>query len=336
MARNDSKITVESLIDEIVLTCRDYRSDDGFEFNKEHVIKWVEQFEVSTRTDILTEMNHLLKTSYVSKKNMLDFFESVLDYIRENYSNRNIVFLDCQNKGHSQSELKLLFEKYIKDNNITIGNSSKEKLWIYLDDFVFTGNTAVRDIRKLKEISFSDILIVSIAIHSKAEYYIEHTIDVPVLRIHTLENNKNNTTKKIDVIWPSSFESPKLDEYIDQIEDLHKDDAHKTTDKLFCDNNYDIEHLFSNDNSRQVFEKEFILAGIKLITKANNPHRSMKPLGYDYKKTLGFGSPLVSFRNCPNNCPLVMWYGTTENKSNISSILNSWYPLFPRKTNDQK
>jgi hypothetical protein len=38
-------------------------------------------------------------------------------------------------------------------------------------------------------------------------------------------------------------------------------------------------------------------------------------------ETLGFGSLIVTFRNCPNNTPLALWAG------------DPWYPLFPRITN---
>lgn len=335
MKNNVLNLTKEYLIDEIVLTCKDYRYDDGFDFNKNHVIKWISQFEESTRIPILTEMNHILKNSYVSKEFMLSFFESVIDYINEKHPDQNIVFLDCQKKGHSQSELKLLFEKYIENNNIKIGNSSGKNLWLYLDDFIFTGNTAVRDLAQL-EISYSDILIISIAVHSKSEYYIKTKTKVPILRMYTLENINHDNAQSVDVIWPSSFKSTILDDYIDNIEDLHKNDLYPSKYALFCDNNPNVENLFSNDTSRRVFEKEFILAGIDLINKSKHPNKSMKPLGYDYKKTLGFGSTLVSFRNCPNNCPLVMWYGTTNGKYGPTSTLNSWYPLFPRKTNDKK
>ncbi len=40
-------------------------------------------------------------------------------------------------------------------------------------------------------------------------------------------------------------------------------------------------------------------------------------------ETLGFGSLVVTFRNCPNNAPLALWVG------------DPWYPLFPRTTNSQ-
>jgi hypothetical protein len=46
-----------------------------------------------------------------------------------------------------------------------------------------------------------------------------------------------------------------------------------------------------------------------------------RPLGLVPLQTLGFGSTIVTFRNCPNNCPLVLWAG------------HPWYPLFPRKNN---
>jgi hypothetical protein len=38
-------------------------------------------------------------------------------------------------------------------------------------------------------------------------------------------------------------------------------------------------------------------------------------------ETLGFGSLIVTFRNCPNNAPLAFW------------VDSPWYPLFPRTTN---
>jgi hypothetical protein len=44
-------------------------------------------------------------------------------------------------------------------------------------------------------------------------------------------------------------------------------------------------------------------------------------LGFTGLRTLGFGSVIVTFRNCPNTCPLPFWAG------------DPWYPLFPRSTN---
>ena len=48
----------------------------------------------------------------------------------------------------------------------------------------------------------------------------------------------------------------------------------------------------------------------------------MRPLGYHNLRTLGFGSMFITYRNCPNNCPLALW------------VEQDAYPsLFPRKAN---
>ncbi len=52
-----------------------------------------------------------------------------------------------------------------------------------------------------------------------------------------------------------------------------------------------------------------------------NLGESQRPLGHTSLEALGFGSMIVTFRNCPNNAPLALWVGAP------------WYPLFPRTTN---
>ncbi|WP_449265039.1 phosphoribosyltransferase-like protein, partial [Escherichia coli] len=54
-----------------------------------------------------------------------------------------------------------------------------------------------------------------------------------------------------------------------------------------------------------------------------NLSATQRPLGHITLDTLGFGSLIVTFRNCPNNAPLALWVG------------EPWYPLFPRTTNSQ-
>jgi hypothetical protein len=52
-----------------------------------------------------------------------------------------------------------------------------------------------------------------------------------------------------------------------------------------------------------------------------NLGNSERPLGHMTLVTLGFGSLIVTYRNCPNNAPLALW------------VDHPWYPLFPRTTN---
>lgn len=42
---------------------------------------------------------------------------------------------------------------------------------------------------------------------------------------------------------------------------------------------------------------------------------------------VGFGSMIATYRNCPNNCPLSMWWGDPE----ATSGALHWYPLLQRE-----
>jgi hypothetical protein len=79
--------------------------------------------------------------------------------------------------------------------------------------------------------------------------------------------------------------------------------------------------FFSCEDGRHLLEQEFLKAGAKIRSLCPHLNKYQRPLGNMVLETLGFGSLFVTFRNCPNNCPLAFWAG------------DPWYPLFPRKTN---
>ena len=81
--------------------------------------------------------------------------------------------------------------------------------------------------------------------------------------------------------------------------------------------------IFSSDTKRQVLEQAFLKAGVQIRQKCQNLNLYQRPLGNSVLETLGFGSLIVTFRNCPNNAPLALWAGSP------------WYPLFDRVTNAQ-
>src|SRR5262249_23568304 len=79
--------------------------------------------------------------------------------------------------------------------------------------------------------------------------------------------------------------------------------------------------FFSSDEGRQVLEQELLTAGVSIRERCPYLNDYQRPLGNMVLDSLGFGSTLVTFRNCPNNTPLAFWAG------------DPWYPLFPRKIN---
>ncbi len=79
--------------------------------------------------------------------------------------------------------------------------------------------------------------------------------------------------------------------------------------------------IFSSDEGRELLEQQFLAKGAYIRTVCPLLNKYQRPLGNMLLETLGFGSTIVTFRNCPNNAPLVFWAG------------DPWYPLFQRKTN---
>jgi hypothetical protein len=79
--------------------------------------------------------------------------------------------------------------------------------------------------------------------------------------------------------------------------------------------------IFTSDTSRILLEQEFLKAGVIVREQCPYLNSYMRPLGCSLMKTTGFGSMMVTYRNCANNTPLALWAG------------DPWYPLFPRKTN---
>ncbi len=58
--------------------------------------------------------------------------------------------------------------------------------------------------------------------------------------------------------------------------------------------------VFTGEAGRQLIERELLLAGVKIRAKCQDPKKSMRPLGFS-AFGLGFGSTIVTYRNCPNN-----------------------------------
>jgi hypothetical protein len=79
--------------------------------------------------------------------------------------------------------------------------------------------------------------------------------------------------------------------------------------------------IFSSEEGRATLEQQFLVAGVKIRRISPYLNEYQRPLGNSVLETLGFGTLIATFRNCPNNAPLALWAG------------NPWHPLFPRRTN---
>ena len=198
--------------------------------------------------------------------------------------------------------------------------------FLYLDDAIFTGNRVRRDLETWianKAPAKSRLHIVTIALHSGSQYYANgkiqeaakaagKTVDLTWWRAIELEDRKSNTSNS-DVLRPVSIpDDVGVKAYVA---------AMRYPPNLRTAGGVGQNAIFSSDAGRQLLETEFLKAGVRIREMCPHLNQYQRPLGNMILETLGFGSMVVTFRNCPNNAPLALWAG------------DPWLPLFARTTN---
>lgn len=324
----------ENLLKSIAATTTDYRKGDIKAPTPEHVGNWVDQFPADVRLTILREMDHVLKKTYFSRFKAERFLKEVFGTKKLVGDDpcafwKNVNFLNIQDRGSSQKEMLDLFDGILNKNcdfNTTDcgGNS---RVFVYLDDAAFTGNRAKQDlenwIKKPSTPAETEVHVIVVALHRGGQFYAHKSI----------RKATENANKNMNLTWWRVVEFEERKRYTNESDVLRPvaipdDEAVKAyVDSMnYPPNLRQAGHvgknsIFSSDGNRQCLEQEFLKAGVKIRNMCKHLHEYQRPLGNMVLETLGFGSLIVTFRNCPNNAPLVLWAG------------DPWYPLFPRKTN---
>lgn len=336
--------TRKELLEAIANKCADYREDDFGPMTPEHVDRWVSQFDKGVQESLLSELDHVLASTYFSR-------ESIESFLKHLVTNTKLAgndpcsfwkaahFLRIQLQGHSQVEMLGVFDNALKStcNFKTVDCGRKGGVFIYLDDVIFSGDRVSNDFAKwVTETAPAEAVVhvVVAAIHTGGEYWLTKAkksrlqtmlkesgkkIDISWWRSMNFENRKAYNASS-DVLWPA--ELPK-DAALAKYQNEHS--------------KYPFEkrspggksRLFSSEAGRKLLETELLMAGVKICSYSKEPSEVVRPLGYS-PFGLGFGSMIVTFRNCPNNCPLALWWG--DPKKPASHPFSKWYPLFPRKT----
>ncbi len=71
-----------------------------------------------------------------------------------------------------------------------------------------------------------------------------------------------------------------------------------------------VEEFFSSEANRTRLENIFLLKGVEILNRATTTMQNIRPLGFTLPsfKNFGFGAMFFTWRNVPNNTPLVFWY----------------------------
>ena len=328
------------LLESIANTIKDYRAGEIAAPTLAHVDRWVKQFGKDAQIPLLREVNHVFKATYFSKNLVSKFFANQIKHKelagidpRAFWHAANL--LTIQQHGHSQAEILTFFGKDLKKQcGIQIkecGSASGD--FIYLDDVLFSGNRVGNDLSEWIKDDAPDaavVHIIVIACHRLGEWQMlerlkkEATAAEKKIKFHCwaavrFENRKKYRDQS-EVLWPAFLpDDAGLKAYMAQ-EQKYPFEPRQSGAKPEQD-------IFSSEEGRQLLERELLLAGVRIRAGCHDPKRSMRPLGFS-AFGLGFGSMIVTFRNCPNNTPLALWWGDPE----ATSGPFHWYPLLPRKT----
>lgn len=171
----------EILLKSIVGTISDYRADEGLSLDAKHVDTWVNQFDSNGSLAVLSEIDHVLKKTYFSKKTVGEFLASVAGLKKLTKDDpagfwKAARTLHIQKRGNSQTEMLSFFDEKMKSvMGFGVDKcSGKSSNFVYLDDGIFSGNHVVIDFQdwiKDEAPEKGIIHIVVIVLHTGGCYY---------------------------------------------------------------------------------------------------------------------------------------------------------------------
>lgn len=329
---------MDNLAQKLADILADYRKDEYLNPKKENVLQWVSQFSAENQSTILEEMIHVCKQRYLTENEVDKFLTELVtneDLTKNDPSFwNNVSLLQIQQNGYSQKIMNEKFKQIINGLtgiDVAINDNSKSH-FIHVDDFLYTGNRLKTDLSKWLETApeNSKVDIIYVGYYKNGQYHTEQKLEtisksknISLTFWYQLEMENNPQCQNVsEVLWPTNEFSTEgiIEEY------LKTQGRYRFRDKTQVSNVHCKASIFSNNEKREILEKEFTLAGLKIMNKLNETDRKKwKPLGKSLFPGFGFGAMLFSYRNCPNNAPLAIWWGGWNNNL-------VWYPLLQRKT----
>lgn len=327
--------TITELCESIATTISDYRAGEIVPPNAQHVQSWIAQFPIEDRKPVLSELSNVLSETYFSRDRVRRFLKGLI-------ANKGLVgnapkdfwravnFLNIQGNGSSQRELLQLFDVALKaEVDLKVANCGGGNVFVYLDDAIFTGSRCGSDLEQWIAgcaPAAATVHIIVMALYEFGSWKMDErikkaakaagkNISVHFWRVLQLENRKayRNTS---DVLWPTVL-IPEAAEYSGgrfPFEPRQPGGKSK---------------IFSDEEARGHLEQALLRAGMRIRGFSVNPKAALRPLGFS-PFGVGFGSTIITYRNCPNNAPLALWWG--DPNAAPHHPFSKWRPLVPRKT----
>jgi hypothetical protein len=329
----------DELLASIANTISTYREDEIAQPTPDHVGRWVGQFTPENQLPFLREFDHVIRETFLTKEAVTRFLSNLVTNEkltgkdpRSYWARAN--FLRVQRSGQSQREMLNLFGEVLQQQcGLHLADCGVEGGdYIYLDDVLFTGGRVATDLQAWitdRAPANAVVHVILIALHTSGHYYITSNrlkkailasgkkVQIHFWRLVELKNQKNQKDFS-DVLWPAVVpETASVQAYV----------ASEERFPLALRNAGGALGVFSSEQGRQLLETEFLIAGVTIRSRTQVPKDFIRPLGCG-SFGVGFGSLVATYRNCPNNCPLALWWGDPE----VNAGALHWYPLLARKT----
>lgn len=328
----------DDLLASVAETIKTYRNGEIPEPTSEHVNRWLNQFTPANQLPFLREFDQVIKHSFCTQQNVESFLRHLVSNVKLAGANpaaywSSANFLRIQQKGRSQKEMLKRFATCLKDEcGLDLdGCGQVGGDFIYLDDLMFSGNRVGNDLEPwiINEAPQSaTVHVIVAALYSGGRFLVDKRlkavvkqsgkqISIQYWRAVEIENRKWYKNSS-GVLWPTTIpDVPEVNAYM-ALPSRFPFEPRQPIAQV-------IKPFFS-EAGRQLLESEFLIAGAKIRSMSENPKPNIRPLGFS-PFGVGFGATLVTYRNCPNNCPLAIWWGDPE----ATSGALHWYPLLPRE-----
>lgn len=323
----------------IATVIADYRQGEIDPRTPDFIDLWLQQFPKDIQDPLLEALANVMSKTYVSRDTFRNFLKNLASTNKLTRGTdpgaywRRANLLRIQGGGNSQNEILSMFDGVLQETHgFDLSQTGElDGDFIYLDDCIGTGNRLRNDVCTwLKGDTPQSInLHVITPILFTGSWWVDQKIKeaadengkTVVIKKWFLEGfkmeNRRRYRNRSDVLWPTSgLDDAAVREYVANLTELGYPPCFRAP------GNQGNSTIFRNDQQRMLLENEFLKRGCEIREEQTNLPQRFRPLGYSNLDTFGFGSMFVTYRNCPNNCPLVFW-----------AEQDGCPVLFPRKTN---
>lgn len=342
-------MSLEQIADKTLQIIGDYQSDYGVSLTSEHIVSWANQFGEDAEF-VLTETNRVFEVMYISKEKAREILKDRLDELVTQLKCGTVLelisssyFFTVQSEEKSQIEIiKIVDEILVTDYGINRSNYNEfqKTTFIYFDDLIATGGTVCKHLSEWliekeggktnherivdKEIK---LIVSCFSVHLHSFTLLEYILMKKIQndRIQgkwncyadiVITDHPKKLKQEYNCLMP--LKSELSNRALDYLENL---EVEGQPDRAFRPiNTPEVENLFSSASNRNKLERIFVEKGLDILEAVEDLNINQRPLGITKPshKTFGMGTLFFTWRNVPNNSPIVFWWKG-----------HGWLPLFP-------